>query len=299
MAAIGRMSYCLQQSSSPYSLPLVSCECFYSVLGTDARSIAPVKHGDFKKCDQSGFCKRNRDYADHIAAQGSSWVSPYRIDVPSMSVKDHSITATVLKTVDGSGDPVKLPLIVSFLNSGAARIELDEEKRQKGEIELRHDSKVRKERYNEASKWAIIGGLEPGKGSKVESDIDHTVIRYGPEERYQARIYHNPFRIEFVRDGKVHVKFNGKGLMNIEHWRPKVEKKTEEAKEGEEAKPSEAAVPDNSIDESTWWEESFGGNTDSKPRGPESIALDISFPGYEHVYGIPEHAGPLSLKQTR
>ncbi|MBE7182765.1 MAG: glycoside hydrolase family 31 protein, partial [Terriglobus roseus] len=47
------------------------------------------------------------------------------------------------------------------------------------------------------------------------------------------------------------------------------------------------------------WDESFGGNTDTKPRGPESIGLDITFPGYEHVYGIPEHAGPLSLKETR
>ena len=53
------------------------------------------------------------------------------------------------------------------------------------------------------------------------------------------------------------------------------------------------------MDESTWWEESFGGNTDSKPKGPESIGLDITFPGYEHVFGIPMHAAPLSLKETR
>ena len=52
-------------------------------------------------------------------------------------------------------------------------------------------------------------------------------------------------------------------------------------------------------DESTWWEETFGGNTDTKPRGPEAISLDISFPGYEHVFGIPEHATRLSLKTTR
>lgn len=33
--------------------------------------------------------------------------------------------------------------------------------------------------------------------------------------------------------------------------------------------------------------------------GPESLSLDIDFPGYEHVYGIPQHASSLSLKQTR
>ncbi|CAJ0631276.1 14465_t:CDS:10 [Entrophospora sp. SA101] len=32
---------------------------------------------------------------------------------------------------------------------------------------------------------------------------------------------------------------------------------------------------------------------------PESIGLDINFPGFSHVYGIPEHASTLSLKETR
>lgn len=40
-------------------------------------------------------------------------------------------------------------------------------------------------------------------------------------------------------------------------------------------------------------------HSDSKPKGPESIGLDITFPGYEHGYGIQGHASSLSLKQTR
>jgi len=32
--------------------------------------------------------------------------------------------------------------------------------------------------------------------------------------------------------------------------------------------------------------------------GPESIGMDVTFVGYEHVYGIPEHAAPFSLKST-
>jgi hypothetical protein len=254
---------------------------------------ASVKHGDFKKCDQSGFCKRNRQYADQANSLGSDWISPYRIDVPSLKIEDGFLTGIVLKKVDGSED-VKLPLTVSFLKSGVARVELDEEKRKKGEIELRHGSKARKERYNEAAKWAIVGGLDLGSTQVATSEATHTVIKYGPGKEYEAFIYHHPFRVEFVRDGKIQVKFNGKGLMNVEHWRPKIEPPpVEEGKEGE--KP--ASEP--TVDESTWWDETFGGNTDSKPRGPESIALDITFPGYEHVFGIPEHAGPLSLRETR
>ena len=73
-----------------------------------------------------------------------------------------------------------------------------------------------------------------------------------------------------------------------------------EKTEGEEENKEEGKAPEEQgEDENTWWEETFGGNTDSKPRGPEAIALDISFPGYEHVFGIPEHATGLSLKTTR
>jgi len=32
--------------------------------------------------------------------------------------------------------------------------------------------------------------------------------------------------------------------------------------------------------------------------GPSSVGLDFSFPGYEFVYGIPEHADNLALRTT-
>lgn len=109
----------------------------------------------------------------------------------------------------------------------------------------------------------------------------------------------SPFGIEFKRDGATHIKLNDRGLLNMEHWRPKVEQEHHMVHiEGQEPLQDEAAQVKRE-DETTWWEEFFGGNTDSKPRGPESVGLDISFVGYEHVYGIPEHASSLSLKETR
>jgi alpha 1,3-glucosidase len=199
-------------------------------------------------------------------------------------LKDGFLHGTVVKTTV-AGEKVRLPLTVSFLESGVARVVLDEEKRLKGEIELRHDRNIRKERYNESEKWTIVGGLNPSKAAALSPDAEagFTKVQYGPDGQYQAVIRHSPFEVSFQRGGETQVKLNDRGLLNLEHWRPKID-----APEGEK--------PD---DESTWWDESFGGNTDSKPRGPESIALDISFPGYEHVYGIPEHADSLSLKETR
>lgn len=47
------------------------------------------------------------------------------------------------------------------------------------------------------------------------------------------------------------------------------------------------------------WEETFKGSTDSKPNGPMSLGMDVTFIGFEHVYGIPEHADSFSLKDTK
>ncbi|KAH0028318.1 putative alpha glucosidase II, alpha subunit, partial [Aureobasidium melanogenum] len=258
-----------------------------------------VKHENFKTCDQSGFCKRNRAYADSAASLSSSWASPYVLDSASITFSNGQLSGTILKTITTSDQAVRLPVTISFFESGTARITVDEEKRQKGDIELRHGSKARKERYNEAEKWAIVGGTKLSSGAATSKDAEAgtTKVSYGPGSKFEAIITHSPFGIEFKRDGETHIKLNDRGLMNVEHWRPKVDKPQEEKKEGEAE--GDEVKKEVAEDESTWWDEAFGGNTDTKPRGPESVALDVTFPGYEHVFGVPEHTGPLSLRQTR
>ncbi|KAI0002294.1 glycoside hydrolase family 31 protein [Xylariaceae sp. FL0662B] len=283
--------------------------CLFAALCSLFNPAVTVKENDFKKCHQSGFCKRNRAYADNAIALGSSWQSPYRVPSELASFKDGQFQATILKTIDDQGTNVQLPLTVSFLKSGTARVTVDEKKRLEKDIELRHNSGARKERYNEAEKWAIVGGLAVDTNAKVShEDKTGIKIQYGPDLAFEADIKYEPYSIEFRRDGVTQIKFNDRGLMNMEHWRPKVEKPAPEKKEGEEGEEEKKeetpeVTPESEVtpseDESTWWDETFGGNTDSKPRGPESVALDITFLGYEHVYGIPEHTGPLSLKETR
>jgi alpha 1,3-glucosidase len=213
-----------------------------------------------------------------------------------LSWNNGQLQGVILKTIDENGETVRLPLVISFLESGLARVVIDEEKRQKGEIELRHNSFAKKERYNEAGSWAIVGGLEMSKSATESRAEGKTTITYGQDGKFEAVVTFEPFGIDFKRDGMTQVKLNDRGLLNLEHWRPKIEREVPEKKEGEEDTVGEEAPGE---DESTWWDESFGGNTDTKPKGPESVALDITFPGYEHVFGIPEHAGSLSLKETR
>lgn len=262
-------------------------------------SSVSVKKENFKTCNQSGFCKRNREYADS-AASVSSWISPYTLDSASIKFNNGQLTGTVIKSLTNSDETIRLPLTISFLESGTARITLDEERRQKGDIELRHGSKARKERYSEAEKWTIVGGTELSSGAAISKDSQAgtTKVVYGPSSKFEAIIKHSPLGLEFKRDGESHITINDRGLLNMEHWRPKIDKPTKEQKEGEEATEAEDSQQVQE-DESTWWEESFGGNTDTKPRGPESVALDVSFPGYDHVFGVAEHTGPLSLRQTR
>lgn len=237
----------------------------------------------------------------------SNWQSPYVLDPASVKFEKGILTGSVTKKIINSDEYVRLPLTVTFHESGTARVTVDEEKRQKGEIELRHGSKAKKQRYNEAEKWAIVGGTAVSTGAAMSKDTAAGTMKvvYGPGSKFEAIIRNMPFGVEFKRDGETQIKFNDRGLMNVEHWRPKVDKPTPETKEGDgEKKEGEEAVvaesdKDMADDEGTWWDESFGGNTDSKPKGPEAVALDIAFPGYQHVYGVAEHAGPLSLKETR
>lgn len=259
-----------------------------------------MKHENFKTCAQSGFCTRNRAYADDALGQGASWASPYELDSASVTLTDGVLRGIIHKRLTStdqiagspSDDTLRLPLTVAFLESGLARVTIDEEARQKGDIELRHGSQARKERYNEVDKWVLVGGLKTSGTARLVRGATKgaSVVEYGDGRAHRAVIRHTPFGIEFQRDGESQIKFNERGLMSVEHWRRKVER---EKKEGGEEEVTDV------VDESTWWEESFGGNTDSKPRGPESVGLDITFPGYEHVFGIPEHTGPMSLKQTR
>lgn len=237
--------------------PSVLKLCCYSlvVFGTVFLQVAElVKHENFKTCSQSGFCKRNRALADNATAAGSEWVSPFELEPTSITMEKGQLKGTIWKTLDGQEEKVELPLVFSFYEQGFARLQIDEAKRQKGEIELRNGSKVRKERYNEAEKWALVPGLKLSAHAnhKTLEEAGVTRVHYGGVTAFEAIIRHKPFEVRFLRDGEVHIVLNERSLLNMEHWRAKPE------------------TEDDSVDNGEW-DESFGGATDSKPRGVYSI----------------------------
>lgn len=98
-----------------------------------------------------------------------------------------------------------------------------------------------------------------------------------------AIIQLSPFQIDFYRNNLYQnqplVSINSKDLMRFEHLRMRPESLDQE-------------------DDPESWEETFNGGVDSKPSGPEAVALDFTFPGSEVLFGIPEHADSFALKPT-
>ncbi len=89
------------------------------------------------------------------------------------------------------------------------------------------------------------------------------------------------------------VTVNGKGLMRFEHLRKKPEPKlAEEGKEGDQ----EQNVAED--EDPGAWEENWKSHHDSKPNGPEAVALDFTFNQAEILFGIPEHADNFALRNT-
>uniref|UniRef100_A0A060TA68 Glucosidase II subunit alpha n=1 Tax=Blastobotrys adeninivorans TaxID=409370 RepID=A0A060TA68_BLAAD len=241
----------------------------------------------FKTCDQNGFCNRNRHYADAISQLGGVDKTPYELDLSTVTHKGGKIEGVVVKTIGAGKNKVELPLSLSFLTSGGVRLSIDEKQRLDGAIEVLGHESVTHQRYN-VSHYAFRGPVSLVDDVTVSKDEDNrqVVVKYSGNKK--VVIEASPLQVSFYKDASSSspdVVLNGKGFLNFEHWRPI---------------DADNSMHMNEFESSTGaWEEEFDGYKDKKSRGPEAVALDVTFPGYSHVYGIPEHADSLSLKETR
>jgi len=220
-----------------------------------------VDHSKFKTCDQSGFCKRNRE----LQPGQSKW----QIDSSTIETVDHTVEA-LLSNPDNS---VLLKLkLSSLLDDGSIlRMHINEYN------SIRH-------RY-EALEALNDEKIALNKVELAEKNADHFKIKFGPSAgQYTAIITHSPFKIDVYCGQDLILVGNERGLFNFEHYRKK------ESVEEEELT--------NQVSKGMW-EESFSSFSDSKPYGPMSVGLDFSFVGFNNVYGIPEHADSYSLKDTK
>ncbi|EJK77905.1 hypothetical protein THAOC_00231 [Thalassiosira oceanica] len=57
-------------------------------------------------------------------------------------------------------------------------------------------------------------------------------------------------------------------------------------------------LEEDEFDTAGMWDERFGDHHDTKPRGPMSVGMELTFPGSTHLFGLPEHASSTQLRAT-
>ncbi|XP_063145964.1 neutral alpha-glucosidase C isoform X2 [Candoia aspera] len=127
-----------------------------------------------------------------------------------------------------------------------------------------------------------------------EKDADKVVLA-GAEQDQQIHIMAKPFQIQLISKDEILLSMNSNGLLYLEHLQSPLQsrKPTSQEKESGLADSSKENEEDLGL-----WEEKVGSFLDIKANGPSSVGLDVSLHGFEHVYGIPQHAETLLLKNT-
>ncbi|KAB0792317.1 hypothetical protein PPYR_14276 [Photinus pyralis] len=219
-----------------------------------------VDRNNFKTCEQSSFCRRLR------ATKPSD--TKYELNLSSLQISDNAIESEL---VDKEAD-VSLKFAITALADSTFRVFVDE-------IKPLHP------RYQ--VEGVLNGEPQVARLELLQRTNEEISIRSGDNKVVIKAL---PFKIEFYSGGKLVTVFNGRGLFNFEHLRAKPAEEGAAADLGDEA-------PKESIDPGAW-SENFKSFHDSKPRGPEAIGLDITFPEAQRAYGLPEHADRLALRTT-
>nr|CDS33785.1 neutral alpha glucosidase AB [Hymenolepis microstoma] len=152
----------------------------------------------------------------------------------------------------------------------------------------------------------------PLKVQKNNSEI--VIIAYTQDK---VVIKTDPFKILIYSKDSMEMTINDRDLLNFEHQLEPQFINISQTKETTTATAETVALPAENESESIQipeptdpteppptgpirvdWSESFNGHRDSRPHGPTSIGLDFTFHGFEHVFGIPEHADSFSLRDT-
>ncbi|XP_063725366.1 neutral alpha-glucosidase C-like isoform X2 [Symsagittifera roscoffensis] len=268
--------------------------------------MAAVKRHDFKTCKDSSFCQRHRQLPKNSL---SFYVSK------SVQVSKESVQLEI------SGIENKKPLLLSItlLNGPMFRFKVNEVDPLYPRFEVPF----------------VIEQLPQQQTFSIEEDSKERLVLSASSADVKCVVMKNPLVIFVLHQGEVIVQLNKDWLLKFEEYRAKPlvtggtdnekqeneddednedvdaheadEEEAHEDNQGEQVKDtqedeSEDTGPDEKkakLDlEKGMWDESFKSHPDSKPRGPASVGMDIGFPGFKHIYGIPEHADSFNLRNT-
>ncbi|VDL81278.1 unnamed protein product [Nippostrongylus brasiliensis] len=242
--------------------------CLRVISLTLLASVLAVKREDFKTCEQSGFCKRHRSIKGNTG---------YKLLAETIRFDGSKLTASLENSENKLalrlfGLKVQIVHLFSFVENqswsvfwkdSTIRIQIDET-----------EAAIRKRFVPEI---ALDGEPEQVHFSNVEVRSDSVHVTTG-DEKLKVVIAFSPFVVEIYNDrSDLIAQVNRDGKLKVEEYRLK-----EDGKEYAE----------------DFWEETFKSFTDSKPFGSSSVGVDVSFVGFAHAYGLPEHADSFALKTT-
>jgi alpha 1,3-glucosidase len=214
--------------------------------------VSAVKQEDFKTCAQSGFCTRNRAYAE-LASGTPDWESPFRLDPTSLQLEDGVLTGDLIHAPTSSSSSAEsggalnagYTIEVHLLDSDAVRVRMNE-----------RDPKRR--RYDGLQKSVLVKPLVSStQYDQLGRDEDGLfTINYGSRRQNSARIRFAPFQIEFLADGVSTLVLNEGGLLKIEA-----------AQVRSDVADTRTRTPMERRLEQGMWSERFKDIIDTKPRG--------------------------------
>jgi len=216
------------------------------------------KEHEFRYCKDSSFCRRHRKF------DGSHELHTFKLGGLTMQ-PDNSVLGELT-----NGGTEKLSLKVAILETGVVRLTIDEPNPKQGGP--RHQ--VRDVLVGDVAHKMVKGDLT--------INGDTAVYKSGPHELVM-QLAPKPFSAVLAFEGHNVMVLNERNLFKWETRRNKGD---------------EGALEDITGDNDGLWEESFNAHRDSKPKGPESMGLDVRFVDAKHVFGLPERAG-FKLPNTK
>jgi alpha 1,3-glucosidase len=155
------------------------------------RLVLGVDRNNFKKCDESSFCKRHRKL--------ESRDSPYVVKPETVSIGTSSVTLEI----ENTEKKVVFAAELNSLTDGRARLRILEKN------PIRHRYEVQ---------GALIGEPELER-LDLESKDDSSLTVSSSNRK--VVVSYSPFRVDFMIDETAVVTLNAQGLLEFEHYREK------------------------------------------------------------------------------
>ena len=224
-----------------------------------------VKRHEFKTCKDLSFCQRNRFLASSLDYKILYFVPPSSITQTSGVIR-YQIQSSQESSPFLTGETV-------LLTNNLLHVYLDE------------ISPLFPRFRTNKSDILNLEGLLPVPPTETTS----TRISWETGD-YKYYLYLNPYSIQgFYKDTLV-LSVNERSLFNFDRYRSR---ETVLPHSGSNIVDTTGLPGDKGM-----WDNEWKGFTDKNPRGPSSVGIDFTFANTNDVYGIPEHADSISLKDT-